>query len=365
MFSPKPHIQNLRPAAHGGRHYTELKEWGIDPASVLDFSVSTNPFGPPEGLRQALNEADLESYPDSDSNLLKNRLAARLEIAAQNLIIGNGSTELIRLSAAAYLGAGDQAIVLQPSYGEYELAVELVGGEVVSLKLAEKSDFRLNLDEMEKSIQERRPGAIFLCNPNNPSGEYLDKETVKKIVESASESLVVLDEAYISFLDNPWSATDLIHYPNLVIIRSMTKDYAIAGVRLGYAFASTDLIATLNKVKPPWNVSSLAQAAGCFVLDRERYLESMRTDLAESGRYLKTSLEKLGLRALPSQANFFLVKVGNAAGLRTALLKKSILIRDCASFGLPEYARIAHRSMPECKRLIAALNELGVENYGR
>jgi histidinol-phosphate aminotransferase len=297
--------------------------------------------------------------------LLKNRLSEKLDIESSNLIIGNGSTEIIRLAAAAYLGIGDRALILQPTYGEYELAVQLVGAEVIHFKLSEKSDYRLNPDELEKTVKKHTPHALFLCNPNNPSGEYLNKDTIKKIIELSPNCLVVLDEAYVSFVDNPWSSTDLIQYPNLVVIRSMTKDYAMAGVRLGYAFASTGLIATLEKVKPPWNVSALAQAAGCYVLGKSGYVESMQAELVESGEYLKTNLQNMGLRPLPSQANFFLVKVGDAGGLRTALLKKGILVRDCASFGLPEYIRLAQRTQTECEQLITALKEVGVISYGR
>jgi histidinol-phosphate aminotransferase len=365
MFSPKEYIQKLRPAAHGGRHYAELKRLGIDPARVVDFSVSTNPLGPPDGLAGCLVKADLESYPDSDSNLLKNRLAEKLGLAVENLVIGNGSTELIRMCAAAYLGAGDRALIMQPTYGEYELAAQLVGAEIVSLKLAEKEDFRLNLGELEKTIKLTRPRAIFVCNPNNPTGEYLVRDKVQKIMELAPHSLVALDEAYISFLDKAWASAELIKYPNLVIIRSMTKDYAIAGIRLGYAFGEAGLISTLTKVKPPWNVSSLAQAAGLYVLEGENYVAKMRAELAKSGKYLKTNLEKLGLRPLPSEANFFLVRVGDAARLRADLLEKGILVRDCASFGLPQYIRLAHRTRSECTRLCNALSELGVEKYDR
>ncbi len=365
MFAPKPFIQKLKPATHGGRQYAELQILGIDPAAVVDFSVSTNPLGPPPGLKTALIEADLESYPDSDSNLLKNRLAASFGVAAENLVIGNGSTELIRLAAAAYLGVGDKALILQPTYAEYALSAQLVGAEVCVLPLTAKTNFSLNPAELVKAVKSHRPRAIFICNPNNPSGEYLGPETVQMIVELASDSLIVLDEAYISFVEKPWSSVKLIGYPNLIVVRSMTKDYAMAGIRLGYAMACPELIANLQKVKPPWNVNSLAQAAGCYALDHSDYLQSMRTDVADAGRYLKTNLERIGLKPLPSRTNFFLVKVGDAAGLRTGLLRKGLLIRDCSSFGLPQYMRLAVRSRPHCQRLISALEELGVKNYER
>jgi histidinol-phosphate aminotransferase len=359
MLSPKPYIQKLTPPAHGGRLYHELQKLGIEPDSIVDFSVSINPLGPPAGLRQALIEADLENYPDTDSHRLKNRLAVILGLSPVNLIIGNGSTELIRLAAAAYLGPGDRALVLQPTYGEYETAVRLTGAAVTQLALSESQDFRLNWEQLENCLKAVHPRALFLCNPNNPTGEYLDEELVSAIIAQNPDCLVVLDEAYIGFLERTWASSGLIQHPNLLVIRSLTKDYAMAGVRLGYAFAHTNVIEALNKIKPPWNVSAPAQAAGLYVLDQAGYIEQAREHIAAAGRYLKSSLIDLGLRPLPSQSNFFLVKVGDAAGLRAALLPKGLLIRDCTSFGLPQYIRLACRTRPQCQRLVAALQESG------
>ncbi|HSW58987.1 MAG TPA: histidinol-phosphate transaminase [Dehalococcoidales bacterium] len=365
MLLPEPYIQKLTPPVHGGKLYAEMQELGIDPAGVLDFSVSTNPLGPPPGLREAVMKADLESYPDTDSNHLKQLLATKLGLVSANLIVGAGSTELIRLAATAYLGNGERALVLPPTYAEYALASRLVGAEVVEFELFENSAFKLDLFKLKKVIRQQSPRAIFICNPDNPTGRYLKQQTIQKIIEFAPDSLIVLDEAYIGFVDRPWAATGLLEYPNVLIIRSMTKDYGIAGLRLGYAIANPEIVAILEKVKPPWNVSSIAQAAGLFVLEQDDYLESMRAKIAEAGRYLKANLLRLGLKPLPSSANFFLVRVGDAAGLRRALLAHAILVRDCTSFGLPHYIRLAVRSLPDCRHLINALQKIGVKNYDR
>jgi len=343
--------------------YREIRELGLKASELLDFSVSTNPYGPPKGLARALQAADLESYPDSDSNDLKNRLAESLGLLPQNLIAGSGSTELIRLSAAAYLGAGSRALVLQPTYGEYAAAVQLSGAAAAPLVTQPQHDFRLDPEELLTTLQSVHPRVFFWCNPNNPTGDYADRQMVERAIQQNPDTLIVLDEAYAAFVEKAWSSSGLAEYPNLLVIRSMTKDYAMAGIRLGYAFGHPSLIATLNKVKPPWNVSAPAQCAGLFVLNQSGYIESMRSRLSAAGGYLKSGLLKLGLRPLPSRTNYFMLKVGRAEAIRRALLLKGILVRDCTSFGLPEYIRLAVRTRSQCRRLLAALGEIGVKNY--
>jgi histidinol-phosphate aminotransferase len=364
MLSPKPYLQKINSGIHGGIQIEEMRRFGINPAEVVDFSVSTNPFGPPSGILEVLSKVDFSRYPDSYSGALKNQLAHILKVSNKNLIVGNGSTELIRLVAMAYLGVGDSVLVPQPTYGEYELASRLVGADIIKMVLDEDKEFRLNPTQLLEIISQYRPKVVFLCNPNNPSGDYLSEEVVINILGCIPDSLVVMDEAYINFCRNRWPSEELLNrYDNLVVIRSMTKDYALAGLRLGYATASESVISVLETVKPPWNVGSLAQAAGCFVLNQKSYLDSMREELSQAAEYLKTSLQQRGLRPLPSHANFFLVKVGEAAGFRRALLRKKVLVRDCASFGLPAYIRLAIRKRLDCLRLLEAIDEVGLYNY--
>jgi histidinol-phosphate aminotransferase len=364
MLRPKPNIEGLAPVSHGGIDYAELANLGISADQVLDFSVSTNPFGPPPGLREALSEASLDRYPDSGSLELRLSLAKKLGISAKNLIIGSGSTELIRMAATAFFGQHDTVVILKPTYGEYELACRIAGADVIHQPLSEEQGFQINLTQLLDLIQRRRPRGIFLCNPNNPTGQYLSQNQVEQIVEAAKDSLVILDEAYIAFTENTWSSLDLIRRDNVVILRSMTKDYALAGLRLGYAAAAGSIIPVLEKVKPPWNVSSMAQIAGIYALKSESYLEKSCYRIKDCRKYLVGNLTNLGFTVLPSEANFFLVKVSDAAGLRQALLGKGILVRDCTSFGLPQYIRLAARPEEECRKLIAAVKETGVNCHG-
>jgi histidinol-phosphate aminotransferase len=363
MLPPKPNMNQLVPATHGGIDYLELEKLGISPEDVLDFSVSTNPFGPPPGIKEALAQASIERYPDSEATGLGQSLARKLNIAPVKLIIGSGSTELIRLVTTAYFGSGDLVIIPQPTYGEYEISCHLVGARVLKQPAREEANFRLNVAETVALIREHRPKGIFLCNPNNPTGQYLSKEEVKKILSVAEDSLVILDEAYIAFTENTWPSVDLVDGGNLVILRSMTKDYALAGLRLGYAVAAESIISVLKRVRPPWSVSSVAQAAGVFALKADGYLDTCWIKIKEARELLVEGLKGLGLSPLPSETNFFLVKVGDAARFRQALLRKGILVRDCTSFGLPHYIRLAPRTMAECQRLLAVMKESEVGHH--
>jgi histidinol-phosphate aminotransferase len=351
-------VESLKAYYHGGPNYAELEQLGISPDEVLDFSVSSNPFGPPPRVKEALATMDITRYPDSEATQLRRSLSLKLSISPQNILVGSGSTELVRIATLAYLEQEDAALIIEPTFGEYEAACRIARAQVLKQWLSQDEGFKLKLEESIGLIQRYEPKIIFICNPNNPTGQYLDKGEVKQVLASTSDSLVVLDEAYVSFVAGAWSSLDMIWGGNLLILRSMTKDYALAGLRLGYAIAHERITTTLRRVCPPWNVNAVAQQAGILALSEEGYLEQCRVKTQQAKEYLLTELTHLGLSPSPSQANFFLMKVGDARQFRQALLEQRILVRDCTSFGLPQYVRIAPRTMPECQRLIEAIEEI-------
>jgi histidinol-phosphate aminotransferase len=363
LLPPRPAINKISPSVHGGIDHAELERLGVSPETVLDFSVSCNPFGPPPGIRNALADASIECYPDTEASELKQALAQKLNISIDKLIIGSGSTELIRSIATAYFDPDDLILILQPTYGEYETACHLADARVLKKPVLKEPGFQPDIKEFTNLLQKHRPKAIFLCNPNNPTGHYMSKEQVSRIMSSAQDGLVILDEAYVAFTENSWTSTDLIDRGNLAILRSMTKDYALAGVRLGYAIAAEPIISALKRARPPWNVNAPAQKAGIFALNADSYLEECHNKIREAKDFLIKELKRLGLSPLPSQTNFFLVRVGNATAFRQAILKKGILVRDCTSFGLPQYIRLAPRTLPECQKLIEAIKEVGVSSH--
>ena len=363
MLRPRLNLTGLMRAEHGGINYAEIAEMGISPDNILDFSVSTNPFGPPPGISDVISKEIISRYPDSESLTLRQNLADKLGILAENIVAGNGSTELIRLIAAAFFGPGDNVIIPEPTYGDYEIACCLSRASVVKQPLSEDNYFRIDVKDTIKLILKHQARGIFLCNPNNPTGNYLGEKEIKLILTSTRDCLVVLDEAYIAFTANTWPSIKLLDYENVIIIRSMTKDFSLAGIRLGYAIASKNITAFLNSLRPPWNVNSIAQAAGVFALQSEKYLQENKIKIREARKFLIDGLTGLGFSCLPSQVNFFLVRVPDTCKLRQALLRKHILVRDCTSFGLPHYIRLAARPIADCRKLFQAMIEIKAESY--
>lgn len=345
------------PSQHGGLDYTELEALGIAPEEVIDFSANLNPFGPPPGIKKAMSQTDITGYPDSRASELRRLLAAKLGVSEENVIVGSGSTELIRLVALAYFGRGDPVLIIEPTFGEYQVACQISGASIIRQRRADTT-FQLDIGETVKLIHKRRPKGIFIDNPNNPTGQYLSLEEFKRLLDAGKDSLVVLDEAYITFVDNVWSSLDLIKGNNLLILRSMTKDYALAGLRLGYGVAGEEIISTMRRICPPWNVNAVAQQAGLVAVVAEGYLRQCQIKLKPAKSYLVAELSRLGLPSVPSAANFLLVKVGSARKFRRELLQRRMLVRDCASFGLPGYVRISPRTLPECRRLVKAVKEV-------
>ena len=356
---------------HGGIDYAELEMLGIAPEEVIDFSANLNPFGPPAEITEAINEGYcqlrkiISHYPDSQATHLRRCLAQKLGVKIDNILVGSGSTELIRLVALAYFSKGDQVLIIEPAFGEYQVACQIAGASITKQRLSAENAFQLDVDDTIQLIRSLRAKqgilkGIFIANPNNPTGRYLSQTEFEKLLGVSQDSLLVLDEAYITFVNNPWSSLNLARGSGLLILRSMTKDYALAGLRLGYAVAKEEIITNLRRICPPWNVNALAQKAGIIATAKEEYLKRCQTELKEAKDYLVGELSRLGLPPLPSEANFFLVEVGDASEFRHKLLRRKILVRDCTSFGLPGYVRIAPRTLPECQRLVTAVEEIRV-----
>ncbi len=359
MLRPKPFIEKIAKTIHGGLDRSEIRAKGLDAAGIIDFSVSTNPFRLPGAVHASLYRASIYRYPDSDAGDFICKLMKKTGCAAENLVAGSGSTELLRSAAAAYLDRDDIAVTLEPTYGEYELACRLQGTPVKRFKLKAAQDFRFDVNLFVDYARRYKPKAIFICNPNNPTGGYIDREPFEKILSTFRSTLVILDEAYLAFTQNTWDSLQLLHYDNLMVIRSLTKDYGLAGLRLGYAVASKGIMDAIKRVLPPWNVNSMAQQAGIAALTNNGCLERQTARIQGGKRYLENALRKMGFKLVPSRTNFFLVKVGDAASFRDNLLSRGFMVRDCASFGLPEYIRVAARGISDCRKLIAAVNEMG------
>ena len=345
-------------AMHGGLKLGELRRLGLDARDVVDFSASINPLGPPPSVQEALAGVDLSCYPDPDCLALREALSANLGPRLECITIGNGSTELIHLLARACLAEGDKAFILSPTFGEYQVACSFSGAVVACLYASEKSRFRWDLDSVCRRIEDEMPRLVFLCNPNNPTGVYLSQAEVSRLASAGGGGLLVVDEAYITFVEGSWDALNLLDYGNVVILRSMTKDYALTGLRLGYAVAPEEVSHLLSAYQPAWSVNALAQAAGLAALSEPQHLAKAKQCVSEGKDYLERELSNLGLVVVPSAANFILVEVQNAAMLRAELLQKGVCVRDCTSFGLPRHIRVAARTVADCQLLVGALKEV-------
>ncbi len=243
-----------------------------------------------------------------------------------------------------------------PAFGEYAAGASAAGGAVSWVTAREEDAFRWDLDQGVETIVREGPALVFVGSPNNPTGGSLSQADAQRIAE-ACRGILIVDEAYRAFAERPLDPSPLLEMDHVVLLRSMTKDYALAGLRLGYLVAAADVVERVRRLQPAWSVNAMAQAAGLAALRDEGYLARARQEVRRAKAFLMRQLESLGLAPLPSDANFVLVKVGHAREVRLRLLKRGLLVRDCASFGLPEHVRIAVRRTADCRRLVAALAE--------
>ena len=362
--------QILTQAVHGALNYSELRRLNIHPDDVLDFSVNSNPYGPSPRVREAIASVAIERYPDREcwqlrQTILKYELIGS-KLSLSSLVCGNGTNELIWAIVRAYLKLGDTTLIIGPTFGEYEAAARAAGAFVLELQSRVEQNFQLDFSSLFSTLRKECPRIVWLCNPNNPTGSLLETQTLANLaVEcSAIGALLVVDESYRHFV---WpaetdSAVDLVTSDDeataVLILRSLTKDFALAGIRLGYAVSSVNVIRQLQSQLPAWNVNSIAQAAGEAALsDREHFEQSMTQLMSEREAFF-SALQQIGLSMVPSRTHFCLLEVGDAYRVRQQLLQRGLLVRDCTSFGLSRYIRVATHPESAWSQLVSALQEI-------
>lgn len=368
--SVKEEIRNLMPCVHGGDVWKAAEKCHIKAMEILDFSANVNPLGPSKRVIEAIRESvwKIPYYPDPDYTELREAISRYLgEVGVDNVIVGNGSTELIYLFCEVFMERGDLALIPEPTFGEYERAVKKVGGKPVCVSLG--SDFRVDAKRLLKKITPPIK-AVFLCNPNNPTGVLAPREDIMEIIETAArENLpVLIDEAFIEFVreEKRYSLTaEVKKYQNLFVLRSLTKAFGLTGLRVGYGIACENLIDVLSKVKMPWSVNCLAQSAAISALEDQEHLRRTQRLISEERKFLLGELEKIkGLKVFPTDVNFILMNIRQfgltAAQLKERMLSHGILLRDCSSFrGLDEYYfRVSVRTREENEKLLASLREV-------
>ena len=354
-------LRTVAASVHGGVDEAALRAEGIDPSTVVDFSSNQSPLGAPAGVAAAVAGATIDAYPDPQASVLAAALARRHEVAEDSVIVGNGSTELIRLIAQLALGQGFSALSLWPSFGEYEVATKLAGARFSEQRLVlegSERGFVCDLDAFQEALRKERPRICWLCSPNNPTGAALDPDDIVRWTNSCSQTLFVLDEAYCDLLSEPQWTARMLAARNLIVLRSMTKIWGLAGLRLGYALGAPGLIDSLRHARAPWSVNACAQAGGLAALDDPDHYARAVAALREGKEYLAQSLAALGFAVVPSAAGFMLVYVADGVAARRMLLTKGCLVRDCTSFGLPQVVRISPHHQDDNERLVAAFAAL-------
>lgn len=310
---------------------------------AIDFSENTNPFGTPERVKDAVRRAvdSMCHYPDPYARELVKAISEHEEVDSSDLLIGNGAAELIYSYVRAV--SPKKVLELGPTFSEYREASENAGAEVDTYILSEDNEFTLT-EDFPGYIKGKQYDVIFLCNPNNPTGKLIDKDLLLNILDRAKEdnTRVFLDECFVSLSEDAYTMKDYLDsYPNLFILRAFTKDYALAGVRLGYCMTGDHaLLKKMSDTVQGWNVSVLAQAAGLAALKEDEFLENSRTEIFREKEWMKNELEKLGFKVFSSKANYLLFKGDEA--LSAVLKEKGILVRDCRNYrGLgPGFYRI-------------------------
>jgi histidinol-phosphate aminotransferase len=342
----------------GGKPIDELaRQYGLPEASIVKLASNENPRGPSPRVRAAIAAAaaGITRYPDGNAFELKNALSARYEVLPEQIVLGNGSNDVLELAAQAFLRAGDHAVYAQHAFAVYPLAVQARGATGIEVPARA---YGHDLLAMRAAIT-ARTRMVFVANPNNPTGTWLPPQEVKQFVESVPrEVVVVLDEAYDEYLEpaqRSASVSWLDAHPNLLISRTFSKAYGLAGLRIGFGLMHTAVSDLLNRVRQPFNVNALAQAAALAALSDTDYVAESAALNRAGLRELTAALEALGVAYIPSHGNFLLVQVGDAATVYERLLRQGVIVRPVANYGLPQHLRVTVGLSAENQRFIAAL----------
>lgn len=336
------------------------RELGV--RDIVKLASNENPLGTSpkalEAIRQALGE--LNRYPDGSGYKLRKALAQRLAVDMDQIILGNGSCELIEMLARAYLADGDEAVISQQSFVMYELAVNQVNGRAIAVPTAPGR--RHDVVAMAKAVGERTK-LVYIANPCNPTGTYVTRRELDEYFEIVGDRvLTVLDQAYQEYVDRadyPDGLDDLRKGRNVIVLRTFSKIYGLAGIRIGYAVSSPEVIATLNRVRSPFNTSSLAQAAALAALDDEEWATASRTHNSQELKFLEAELSRRGVKFTPSVTNFVLIEFDeDVQKLFLEFQKRGVIIRPVGGPGLVNCARVSVGTRKENLRFLQALDSL-------
>lgn len=355
-----PNLKDL-PTYQPGRPIEEVaRELGLPLEGIIKLASNENPFGPSPAAMAAMEKAlgQLHLYPDGNAFYLKQKLAAHHGVEPANLILGNGSNEIIEFVGHALLGPDTEVVVSQYCFAIYPIVARMFGAKLISVPARQ---YGHDLPAMLGAVTPRTR-VMFVANPNNPTGTLAPRaDLVDLINQVPPHVLLVMDEAYIEFLEDAVDLLPLIRQnlnPNLILMRTFSKIYGLAGLRVGYGIADKELIAALEKIRQPFNINSMAQAAALAALDDDEHVKRTRANNFAGRGFLETALHKLKLPFVPSAANFILVKVGDGQKVFLELQKLGVIVRPMAGYQLPEFIRISIGTPAENTRCVDALAQV-------
>jgi histidinol-phosphate/aromatic aminotransferase/cobyric acid decarboxylase-like protein len=330
---------------------------GLRPDEVLDVSVNVNPYGPCAPVVEAIHAARIDRYPDPTAWSARVAIAEAMGSSPERIAMGNGAVELLWTLVRARLTPGRTAVVVEPAFSEFRAAVEAVGGRVLAWQADVDEGFRIDLEAVARAARSTDAALVYLCTPANPTGVLVGAEAIARFARAMPSVLVVLDESFLALSGG--AADESSPMPdNVVRVRSMTKVHSLPGVRVGYLVAREDIVAGVERARPPWTSNAFAQAAARACMSQKAFVDASRVRVLADRDRLAQAMRGLGLRSLASSTFFFLVAVRSGPAARARLLANHrVLVRDASSFGLPGFIRICACPVEKDDHLLCALRE--------
>ncbi|MGH1461458.1 MAG: histidinol-phosphate transaminase [Neptuniibacter sp.] len=351
-----PGVQELHPYLPGKPPEELERELGLK--NIVKLASNENPLGPSLKALSAIKKkmSDLALYPDSGAYRLKHALAAKFEVFREQLTLGNGSNDVLELIARAYLRPGDEVVYSEYAFVVYSIVTQACGAKAV---VTPAKHWGHDLDAMLASLSPKTR-IVFIANPNNPTGTWVTEQQLRAFLDQVPENiLVVLDEAYIEYVSDsnfPNGLKLLQHYPNLIITRTFSKAYGLAGLRVGYAVSNTQIANILSRVRQPFNVNSIALIAAEAAIEDDEHLAKTVQINTEGMAYLTNGLTQLGLEIIPSIGNFITAGFNkDAMPIYHAMLEQGVIVRPIANYGMPHHLRISIGTMAENERCLSVL----------
>jgi histidinol-phosphate aminotransferase len=352
------YIHGIAPYQPGKPISDVARELGMAEADIIKLASNENPLGPSPKALEAIKDAikDLALYPDGGGYAFKAVISRKFAVTPEQIILGNGSNDVLELVARTFLGPGKSAVYSRHAFAVYPLATQAVGATGIEVPAKEYGN---DLDAMVAAIRADTQ-VVFLANPNNPTGTFVpERELHAFIGRVPANVLVVLDEAYTEYLPAELaynSAAWLAEFPNLIVSRTMSKAYGLAGLRVGFGFGAAELIALMNRVRQPFNVNHLAMVAATAALDDDDFIAKSRMVNAAGLRFLSGEFARRGIEIIPAYGNFVTFRIADAAGVFQRLLRQGVIVRPIAGYGMPDWLRVTVGTEAQNARFLSALD---------